>query len=237
MIQGNDAPVSSEAEATEAVRRVVLFDFDGVIVRHQTLELFFRERVAGLGRWRLLLALPVVPFIPLLAPTVAGSRFLGRLFLRVVTFGRREATYRRLVDAFGRIYARRPGVFLRDAVLAMRRHMDAGDRVIIVSGNDLTLVEAILDEVGISGYELMASQTRGGLFGVHFVRHNVEGVKVTTLDRAGVPRPWAVAYTDSLSDVPMLRAADAAVLVNPSRKMEKKAAKALGDKLSVQHWF
>jgi phosphatidylglycerophosphatase C len=235
MTQGKDA--SASAEVAGDARRVVLFDFDGVIVRHQTLELFFRERVSGMGRWRLLLALPVVPFVPLLAPTVAGSRFLGRLFLRVVTFGRREASYRRQVDAYGRAYARRPGVFLRDAVVALRRHIDAGDRVIIVSGNDLTMVEAILDEVCLTGYELLASQTRGGLFGVHFVRHNVEGVKVTTLDRAGVPRPWAMAYTDSLSDLPMLRAAEAATLINPTPKMERKAAKALGDKLDVVHWF
>lgn len=218
-------------------RRVVLFDFDGVIVRHQTLELFFRERLSGFGRWRLLLALPLLPFIPLMIPTVAGSRMLGRVFLRVVTFGRREATYRRQLAAFARTYARRPGVFLRDAVATLRRHVDAGDRVVIISGNDSTLVEAILDEVSLSGYELVASQTRGGLFGVHFTRHNVESVKVSTLERAGFPRPWAVAYSDSLSDLPMLKAAEAAKLVNPVPKIEKKAVRALGDKLEVLHWF
>lgn len=218
-------------------RRVVLFDFDGVIVRHQTLELFFRERLSGVGRWRLLLALPWLPFIPLLIGTVAGNRLLGRVFLRVVTFGRREATYRRQVVAYARTYARRPGVFLRDAVATLRRHVDAGDRVIIISGNDLTMVEAILDEVSLTGYELIASQTRGGLFGVHFTRHNVDGVKVTTLDRAGVPRPWAVAYSDSLSDLPMLRAAEAAKLVNPSPKAGKKAGRVLGDKLEVLYWY
>jgi len=235
MIQGNGP--ASVPEAAGVARRVVLFDFDGVIVRHQTLELFFRERVSGFGRWRLLLALPVVPLVPLLATTVAGTRFLGRVFLRVVTFGRRDASYRRMVDTFGRAYARRPGVFLRDAVITLRRHIDAGDRVIIVTGNDLTLVEAILDEVNLGGYELMASQTRGGVFGTHFTRHNVEGTKVATLDRAGVPRPWAIAYSDSLSDLPMLRAAECAALVNPTPKMERKAGKALGAKLEVLHWF
>jgi phosphatidylglycerophosphatase C len=218
-------------------RRVVLFDFDGVIVRHQTLELFFRERLSGVGRWRLLLALPLLPFIPFLIGTVAGNRLLGRVFLRVVTFGRREATYRRQVVAYARTYARRPGVFLRDAVATLRRHVDAGDRVIIISGNDLTMVEAILDEVSLTGYELIASQTRGGLFGVHFTRHNVDGVKVTTLERAGVPRPWTIAYSDSLSDLPMLRAADAAKLVNPSQKAERKAGRILGDKLEVLYWY
>jgi phosphatidylglycerophosphatase C len=235
MNQGIETAVVDDTAAD--ARRVVLFDFDGVIVRHQTLELFFRERLSGVGRWRVLLALPLLPFIPFLIGTVSGSRLLGRVFLRVVTFGRREATYRRQVVAYARTYARKPGVFLRDAVATLRRHVDAGDRVIIISGNDLTMVEAILDEVSLTGYELIASQTRGGLFGVHFTRHNVDGVKVTTLDRAGVPRPWAIAYSDSLSDLPMLRAADEAKLINPSPKVGKKAGRVLGSKLEVLYWY
>jgi phosphatidylglycerophosphatase C len=128
-------------------------------------------------------------------------------------------------------------VFLRDAVATLRRHVDAGDRVIIISGNDLTMVEVILDEVSLTGYELIASQTRGGLFGVHFTRHNVDDVKVTTLERAGVRKPWAVAYSDSLSDLPMLGAAEAAKLVNPGPKAERKAKRLLGDKLEVLYWY
>jgi phosphatidylglycerophosphatase C len=72
---------------------------------------------------------------------------------------------------------------------------------------------------------------------VHFTRHNVDGVKVTTLDRAGVPRPWVIAYSDSLSDLPMLRAAEAAKLVNPSPKVAKKAGRILGEKLEVLYWY
>lgn len=235
MDQGSETTGSPDPVA--GARRVVLFDFDGVIVRHQTLELYFRDCLSGAGRWRLLLGLPLLPLVPLLMPTVAGSRILGRAFLRVVTFGRREATYRRKATAFARAYARRPGVFLRDAVATLRRHVVLGDRVVIVSGNDLTLVEAILDEVSLTGYELMASSTRGGPLGVHFTVHNVEGMKVRSLDKAGIPRPWAVAYSDSLSDLAMLRAAEKAVLVNPSPKMEREARRALGDRLDVLHWF
>ncbi|QWT19114.1 haloacid dehalogenase-like hydrolase [Bacillus sp. NP157] len=234
MAQGNEAAVTDTAVDA---RRVALFDFDGVIVRHQTLELYYRERLAGFGRWRLLLALPYLPFIPFMLRSMAGTRILGRVFLRVVTFGRTEANYRRLVTAFGRTYARRPGVFVRDGVATLRRHIEAGDRVLIVTGNDGTLVQAILDEVGLTGAELLASEVRGGLFGVHFVRHNVEGVKVRTVERAGIARPWAVAYGDSTSDLAMLKAADAAKLVNPSARTLKKMRKPLGEKLEVLGWY
>lgn len=234
MTQGMDA-VATEVAAD--ARRVVLFDFDGVIVRHQTLELFFRECLKGFGRWRLLLALPVVPLVPLLKPSVAGNRFLGRLFLRVVTFGRGEASYRRRVTAFGRSYARRPGVFVRDAVATLRRHLEAGDRVVIVTGNDGVLVQAILDEVNLAGCELVASRTKGGLFGVRFAVHNVDGAKPVSVQRAGIPRPCAVAYGDSLSDLPMLRLADAPRLVNAHPKTVRKMRKALGERLETLDWF
>ncbi|NID16117.1 haloacid dehalogenase-like hydrolase [Luteibacter yeojuensis] len=235
MDQGMDAAVVEDTAA--GARRVVLFDFDGVIVRHQTLELFYRQRLSGLGRWRVLLALPLVPFVPVLIGSVAGNRFLGRVFLRVVTFGRSEAGCRRLMNAFGRTYARRPGVFCRDAVVTLRRHVDAGDRVVIVTGNEQEMVEAMLDEVNLGGCELVASQARMGLFGMRFVNHNVHHAKVRTLDRAGIPRPWAVAYGDSLSDVPMLKAADAARLVNPSPKTLKKASRLLAGKLEAVYWY
>jgi phosphatidylglycerophosphatase C len=224
-------------EAAVDAQRVVLFDFDGVIVRHQTLELFYRERLSGIGRWRLLLAFPLVPFVPLLIGSVAGNRFLSRVFLRVVTFGRSDAGCRRLMQAFGRTYARRPGVFCRDAVAALRRHVDAGDRVVIVTGNDQQMVEAMLDEVRLTGYELVASRTRMGLFGMRFVLHNVHHAKVRTLDRAGIARPWTIAYGDSLSDIPILKAADLARLVNPTPKILKKASRLLGEKLEVLHWY
>jgi Phosphoserine phosphatase len=234
MEQGHEpeAPVAS-ADA----RRVVLFDFDGVIVRHQTLELFFRERLAGFGRWRLLLGLPWLPLVPFMRGSAAGTRMLGRVFLRIVTFGRSEASYKRLLLAFGRAYARRPGVFVRDGVATLRRHVEAGDRVIIVTGNDGTLVQAILDEVNLQGVELIGSKVRGGLFGVHFVRHVVDGMKVRAVEREGIARPWAIAYGDSTSDLAMLKAAEAAKLVNPSPKTLKKMRKPLGEKLEVLGWY
>ncbi|MBB3227859.1 phosphatidylglycerophosphatase C [Luteibacter sp. Sphag1AF] len=230
-------PEAAADEAVAATQRVVLFDFDGVIVRDQTLELFIRERIARRGSWRLLFVLPLIPFVPFLLPSPAGNRFLARVFLRVATFGRSEAVYRRRVAEFGRLYARRPGVFLRDAVATLRRHVDAGDRVVVVTGNDAPLIEAILDEVRLGGFELLASRTRGGLFGVRLVSHNVGKEKVAVLKAAGVPLPAAIAYTDSLSDLPLLRAATTPFIVNPDAKLSKKAAKAIGSALQTVHWF
>ncbi len=131
-----------------------------------------RERLHG-ARWRLLLVMPVLPLLPLLLPTVFGRSLIARAFVRAATFGWGEAGYRRRVAAFGRAYARRPGVFLRDGVIALRRHIAAGDRVYVVTGCEHSLAEAILDEVRLEGVELVASRVRGGWFGLRVLSHNV----------------------------------------------------------------
>jgi phosphatidylglycerophosphatase C len=235
MPTGETAP-ELPAEAACAQPRVVLFDFDGVIVRGDSFETFLRESLAR-SRWRLLLALPVLPFVPLLLPTRAGKKFLGRVFLRVVTFGWGEAGYRRRTAAFGQAYARRPGVFLREGVVALRRHVAAGDRVVIVTGCEQSVLEAILDEVRLSGVELLASRVRGGWFGMRSQFHNFGPAKVRGLMAAGVGKPWNVAYSDSLADLPMLQGAERAVLVNPTAKQVKRATRSLRDRLEVVHWF
>jgi phosphatidylglycerophosphatase C len=229
--------MTTDAEAvSEATVRVVLFDFDGVIVRDDSFETFIRESLRG-ARWRLLLTLPVLPFVPLLLPTWMGKKLLARTFIRAATFGWGEAGYRRRADAFGRIYARRPGVFLREGVAMLRRHVDAGDRVFVVTGCEQSMVEAILDEVKLSGFELRGSRVRGGWFGLRVLTYNHGKAKVAGLVAAGVPSPWAVVYSDSLADLPMLRGAEDAVMVNATGKIARKATRILKDRLRIVHWF
>jgi phosphatidylglycerophosphatase C len=222
--------------APGAAPRVVVFDFDGVIVRDDSFRTFIRESLRG-ARWRLLLVLPVLLFVPLLWPTWMGKKLFVRAFIRAATIGWGEAGYRRRVAAFGRAYARRPGVFLRDGVAVLRQHVFAGDRVFVVTGCEQSLAEAILDEVKIDGVELLASRVRGGWFGVRVLAHNFGKAKVTRLVAAGAPAPWAIVYSDSLADLPILRGAEDAVLVNVTGKLAKKASRALKERMRIVHWF
>jgi phosphatidylglycerophosphatase C len=230
------AMLAGADEASAAPMRVVLFDFDGVIVRGDSFETFVRETLRG-ARWRVLLALPVLPFLLLLWPTFFGRNLIARSFIRAATFGWGDAGYRRRIADYGRAYARRPGVFLRDGVIALRRHVAAGDRVYVVTGCEHSLAEAILDEVKLDGIELVASRVRGSWCGLRVLSHNYGKAKVARLATLGSVAPWACVYSDSLADLPMLRGGEEAVLVNASEKVAKKASRALKERMRVVHWF
>ncbi|MCE5233533.1 MAG: haloacid dehalogenase-like hydrolase [Mizugakiibacter sp.] len=225
---------SAGAERADA-RRVVLFDFDGVLVRGDSYEMFLRERFAR-ARWRLLPLLPLLPFVPLLLRTVRGKMWLARACTRLATLGCSEARFRAQADAFGRALARRPRAFLREGVTALRRHLAAGDRVLIVSATEETLLGAILDELGLDAVERIGTRVRAGLFGIRAVPHNYGATKLRSLAERGIVPVWAAAYSDSLADLPMLAGAERAVLVNPSPRALVRFGRSLGERVQVAYW-
>jgi phosphatidylglycerophosphatase C len=66
--------------------------------------------------------------------------------------------------------------------------------------------------------------------------HNVGRRKVQALASHGL-QSWRVAYTDSPQDIPMLKPAVEAVLVNGTPKRCKKIEKALGRSVTRVEWF
>lgn len=221
--------------AALAVPRTVLFDFDGVLVHGDSFESFLRSRLRR-APWRWPLLVPVLPFMPLLLRSPRGKGLLARLLLRVVTLGWSEPRYRRIAADFGRRFAQRPGVFLRDGIHALRCHLAAGDRVLIVSATEITLLDAILDTIALTGVERIASRVRSGRFGLRADPHNYGAVKVRQLVAHGIAAPWDRAYSDALPDLPLLAGARRAVLVNPDARTERVLRRALGERLEVVGW-
>lgn len=213
--------------------RVVLFDFDGVLLRGDAFYLFVRDRYAR-SLWRKGLALLSTP---LLLPLLPFSRRLpAYLLVRVALLGMGEQRYRLAASTFGATLARRPRQFSRDALNQLRQHQVNGDRVIVVTGCEHTLVSSILHELGLSGLEILASQLRPGWVGMRMRRHNVGRHKVRSLTEHGV-EAWQVAYGDSMHDVAMLKSAGEPVLVNGTPMLCKKVEKALGRTVARVEWF
>jgi phosphatidylglycerophosphatase C len=210
---------------------VVLFDFDGVLTHADTYALFVRERYAR-SAWRKLLALLVLPWLALLWPL---RRRLQRSLVHIALLGLDEPRYRTVVDAFAAELVRRPGHFCRDGVRALRRHQAAGERVIVVTGCEHTLVESLLAQLGLAGVELVASQLRRGALGLRVAHHNVGAGKLKALAAHGVPA-WRRAYGDSLHDLHMLKAAAEPVLVNGTPKLCKQIEQALGRPVERVAW-
>jgi phosphatidylglycerophosphatase C len=223
-----DAPTAADAPP-----RVVLFDFDGVLIRGDTFYLFVRARYAR-APWRVVLALLCAPL--LLAQLPFSRRVVLRTLVRVALLGLDGKRYQAVAGEFAAALVRRSRPFCRAGLRALRRHQAAGDRVLVVTGCEHVLVDAIFQQLGLTQLEVLASQLRPGWLGMRLARHNVGARKVQLLAQHGLTA-WQMAYSDSRRDVPMLRAAIEAVLVNGTPALCKKVEKALGRAITRVEWF
>jgi phosphatidylglycerophosphatase C len=213
-------------------QRVVLFDFDGVLIRGDTFAMFMRERYARV-RWRKALVLVLGPWFLLTLPF--SRRRVLRSLVHLGLLGLDEARYRDLARAFAGALVRQPGHFYREGLSTLRRHQAAGDRIVIATGCEESLVRGLLAELGVSDVEVLASRLRASRFGMRSEWHNVGRRKVELLARHGI-EAWQVAYSDSSQDLPMLALAGEAVLVNATPKLCKRVEKALGRSVARVEW-
>lgn len=227
------AAAAGSVDASASAQRVVLFDFDGVLLRGDAFHLFVRQRYVR-APWRGLLVLACLPV--LLIQVVLSRLTAGRTLSRIALLGVREPRYQSLVNAFAARLVRHSRMCCRDGLRALRQHLAAGDHVVVVTGCEQRLVSAIFRELGLAEVDILAAQWCDRWFGLHLTRPNVGVRKVQLLARHGLTA-WQVAYSDSLRDVPMLRLAAEAVLVNATPARCKQLEKALGRAVTRVHWY
>ncbi len=233
-----DMPVAAgtaPAEAPPGERRVVLFDFDGVLFRRDAFACLLRQRYVRAG-WPLACLLLSSPLLLLMATSARGRRRAVRWIIAWGLLGLDQQRYRDLASGFGRALARDARNFRRSALVALNRHRHAGDRVLVVTGCEETLARAILDELGLAMVELVASRVTPGRFGLRVAMRNTGREKPRQLAGLGIAAPWALAYSDSAADLPMLAAAQAAVLVNARPKLARRVERALGREVQRVDW-
>lgn len=213
-------------------QRVVLFDFDGVLVRGDTFGMFMRNRYAH-AWWRKVLVLLAAPWLLLVLPF--SRRHVLRALVHIGLFGVGERRYRELAEAFVIVLVHRPRQFHRDGLRALRRHQAAGDRVVVVTGCEETLARGVLTGLGLDDIEILASRLAPGRLGMRSAWHNVGRRKVESLAQHGI-EAWQLAYSDSSQDLPMLALAAEAVLVNATPKLCKRIEKMLGRSVTRVEW-
>jgi len=226
------APVPEAADGLPAARPVVLFDLQGVLVHGDAMRDFLRRRQrAAPWRWLAVLAGAPVLLVQKLVSRTAARATWGRLVL----LGVHEARYQRLVEAFAEELVRRSRTCCRDGLRVMRQRMAAGDRVLVVTACEERLARAIFRELGLAEIEVLAAQWRDSWSGMRQALHNSGANKARLLARHGL-ETCVVAYSDSVRDVPMLRLAAEAVLVNATPARCKKLEQALGHPVSRVAW-
>ncbi|MBD8897587.1 HAD family hydrolase [Rhodanobacter sp. DHG33] len=229
-VEGIEQPATAGEEAV--AQRVVLFDFDGVLLHGDAFELFIRDRYQR-SLLRKLMVLPCLPWLLLMLPF--SRRLAARTLVHVALFATGEKRYQAKAQAFASGLVQNSRRCNRDALRQLRRHQQAGDRVIVVTGCEQALVGSILGQLGLGDVELLASRLRPGWSGMRTGFHNIGANKLKALSAHGV-RAWQVAYTDSLMDVPMLKPAAEPVLVNGTPKLCKKMDAALGRVVGRVEW-
>lgn len=202
---------SDAAAAGDDPREVAVFDLDGVLTRRDTFTLFV------LGRFRrhplrVALALPLVPLM--LLP--ASRRWAITLAVRLSLLRLSVAAYQAQAAAFAQRLATTPRALQPGCVAQARAHLDGGARVVFATASEQALARALLDAVGLPDAELVASRLSRRGRGWQVALHNLGAEKPRQLAAHGVAAPWAVAYSDHAIDLPLLRGAEVAVLVNAS---------------------
>lgn len=209
----------------------IVFDFDGVLLRGDSFGGYLRWRVRQ-RRWRALAALPLLPLLPLLSHP-RTLPWAARLFTRALTLGLDRSRFDAEIVTFCGVWLAREGRVIDALVARLRDHVAAGARVLVVSGTAHPLLGSLLRRLDIDGVTALGTQVRFGRFGLYAPRHNYGEAKLATLAEAGVHAPWAISYSDSLADLPILAAARSAVLVEPSAAHERALRAALVDTVEV----
>lgn len=213
---------------------VVAFDLDGVLLRTDSFTRLVIVRLAG-SPARLIEGLVLSPLLLGLAAFRTTRARAFALSARVALRGLDEPAYQALAARVGARLAAPGGPIMVDGVAQVRAHLAAGAHVVVVTASEHHLARAFLDAAGLGAVDLLASGLGHGDRFTRDARHNRSERKVAALRAAGLTGVQ-VAYSDSLSDLPMLADAARAVLVNPSRRVLATATRRLGTAPDVVRW-
>lgn len=225
------APAQTGGDANAS--RTVLFDFDGVLHHGDAFYLFMRHRYANSLHCKLLAALTMPWWLLCL---LFSRKAAARVLVHVALLGVSQKRYQIIAEAFADQLVQRPRQFCRDGLNALRRHQQEGDEVIIVTGCEHMLVSRLVNRLGLSDVTIVASRLKPGWLGMRVELHNIGRRKLQSLAKQGVER-WRVAYSDSFQDMPMLKQAGEAVVVNGTPKLCKRVEKALGRSVTRVVWY
>jgi phosphatidylglycerophosphatase C len=118
----------------------------------------------------------------------------------------------------------------------LQYHVSKGDSVVIATGCLEILAKELLLRAGFGDITVVGSTLRPFLGGMARYQHCFGRNKVQMLAERGFPPPWAIGYTDSRSDLPVLQHCLEYHLVNAKAKCIRVIEQGLKSKATVVTW-
>ena len=210
----------------------VVFDLDKVLLGGDASTLFLRGRLRQ-APGRLLLLLLAAPLLLPGALTPRLRPLSARLMTRIAVGGRRESDVEAVASAYGEALRRRPEAAVAEAIACIREHWRSGDVVVVATGCEEILARGFLAAVGLGDLDVVGST--GSLWPPR-VRRAMGESKVAMLIERGYPPPWAAAYSDSPSDLPLFAGTPRPVLVNADEDAAQQVERTLGRRPETRDW-
>ena len=192
---------------------IVIFDFDGTLVRTDSF-LDFSRRYCAERPGRLLMVGAMLPLAMLGA--LHSRETAGSMLLWAMTVG---CPTRRFVTALIR-YARHTLLDHANeaAFTELTRHLERGNRVIIATGTMPLIVRGLLRARRLDRVPIVGSRLRRRWGGLVAETHCTGKTKVKELRRRLGIVAWSSVYTDSYADYALLSGARDVTLVSPSAR-------------------
>ncbi|MFT9090188.1 MAG: haloacid dehalogenase-like hydrolase [Gluconacetobacter sp.] len=199
----------------------IVFDLDGTLLNGDSTSVWMLDRIKT-SVWRTLAAVVAIPIAIPLTLYAQSRRIGGSIFLWIATVGLSEPELRRSFASFAANASMGKGVNWRAVGLAeLEKHSREGVTVLIATAAPTWLAESLSDTLSVPIPVVGSSLIRflGGWVANYHCRHQA---KCEAIRRAGYGDRWAIAYSDSADDGPLLSGATTAFLVNASCRDTKR---------------
>ena len=230
--------MSAPAYATPAGDApLVVFDFDHTLYDGDSGSHLFKWLIER-DWWRQLLALLIAPIAgPMVAWMPTRRRGISA-FVWVGTLGMRTtADFDLAIDRYVAAHVEAIRARLLPIALdVLRRHREAGDRVVVATGAPPELARAILAFVAHEDLPVIGTIVGPKFGAIGALRHCHYRMKMTMLREAGFTAPVAAAYSDSSADLPLLQAAQRPVVVNPKPQRVAMFRRVLPPGTQILNW-
>lgn len=216
-------------------RAAAFFDLDKTIIATSSATAFSRPFFAGgLITRRDVLRTAYAQFLFLLGGADADQTERLRAHLSAMVAGWDVAQVSSIVSETLHLHIE-PTVYA-EAVALIDEHHRAGDDVVIVSASGAEVVEPIAallgaDHVIATRMEIADGRYTGGIAFYAYGENKAEAVRELAQEQ-GYDLAASTAYSDSVTDVPMLEAVGRALVVNPDRSLRRLAAERGWDALT-----